>query len=109
MVDPGTDDNDEYEMVDTRDSRPPTRRPQAPATVPRPPGASRTQSGSDYQALDPRTMGNAGSEYTSLSTNHAHPDYENNHEYLDLSSQTTNRVRTDDSDYENDFEYEDTI
>ncbi|XP_035660946.1 uncharacterized protein LOC118405549 [Branchiostoma floridae] len=110
MVDPGTDDNDEYEMVDTRDSRPPARGPQAPAAFPPPPGAYGARSDSaDYQALDPSTMGNTDSEYTSLTTNRAHPDYENSHEYLELSNQTTNRVRTDDSDYENDFEYEDTI
>eukprot|EP00058_Branchiostoma_floridae_P025435 XP_002610925.1 hypothetical protein BRAFLDRAFT_91522 [Branchiostoma floridae] len=108
MVDPGSPDNDEYEMVDTRDSRPPARSPQAQATFPSPPGVSGTQSDSNYQALDPRTMGNTDSEYTSLTTDHAYPDYENSHEYLDLSSQTTNRV-TNDSDYENDFEYEDTI
>ncbi|CAH1249522.1 Hypp8625 [Branchiostoma lanceolatum] len=48
MADPGTAD-DEYEMIDTQDSRPPARStqqdsrpparsPQAPATVPPPPG-----------------------------------------------------------------------
>ncbi|XP_066264167.1 uncharacterized protein [Branchiostoma lanceolatum] len=98
MVDPGTAD-DGYEMIDTQDSRPPARstqqdsRPQArslqaPATVPPPPGVSVTQSDSDYQALDPRTMCNTDSEYTSL---------------------TTNQTSADDSDYENDPEYQNTF
>ncbi|XP_078701664.1 uncharacterized protein LOC144927802 [Branchiostoma floridae x Branchiostoma belcheri] len=58
--------NDEYEMVDPQDSRPPARSPQAPATVSPRPGASETDSSeSEYQALDPRTMCDTDSEYTS--------------------------------------------
>eukprot|EP00058_Branchiostoma_floridae_P015857 XP_002601345.1 hypothetical protein BRAFLDRAFT_82743 [Branchiostoma floridae] len=86
MVDPGTS-NDDYEVVDTQDSRPPARSPRAPPTVPPAPVASGTQSDSDYQALDPRTM--CSTEYTSL--NHVHTstsvddsDYENDVEYLEL-------------------------
>ncbi|KAI8496547.1 Kremen protein 1 [Branchiostoma belcheri] len=72
--------NDEYEMVDPQDSRPPTGSPQAPATVSPRPGASGTQSAdSEYQALDPRTMCDTDSEYTSLRDYEIphDPEYEN--------------------------------
>ncbi|XP_019632039.1 PREDICTED: uncharacterized protein LOC109475717 [Branchiostoma belcheri] len=72
--------NDECEMVDPQDFRPPTRSPQAPATVSPPLGASETQSaGSEYQALDPRTMCDTDSEYTSLRDYEIayDPEYEN--------------------------------